>query len=321
MFDWDLKKRVIAGGIAGFLLLFLGCAAYFYQPQSKTDYIYKSALKDFQEGKYQNSYYLFSKISLFSNLKPVSIYHRAECAKMLGDDKSELKQYEFLFNNYPKHKLSLKARYLAGQKLIEEKPQIAQKYFEYIIQNAPNTDYAIASEYYLGLLLMNKHKNDKIIPTSVKDDVQNYFRHYLKKAPSGRLALKAADDWLKFVDNISQDDYLLLANTYYLFGEYAQAKELVSKTDIHEGWVLDAKILFALKDYSKAKTAVETGLQKYSAYVSEDDITNIIDMYQVTLGFGKGYVRRFGVGIVLFNERRGNKIGFKEFRKHRVLHR
>ena len=88
MFDWDNKKRVIAGISLAVVLAFGLGVAVLYQPQSKTDAIYSSALEDFSKGDYQNAYYLFSKVSLFSSLKPIAIYHRAECAKMLGDDKS-----------------------------------------------------------------------------------------------------------------------------------------------------------------------------------------------------------------------------------------
>ncbi|MBO6256476.1 hypothetical protein J6N69_00365, partial [bacterium] len=248
-----MKKRVIAGSVAVLFGLAAVGFAVLYQPESKTEDIYKSALADFNAGKYQNSYYLFSKISMSSNLKPVAIYHRAECAKMLGDDKSELKQYEFLFNNFPKHKLSLKSRYLAAQKLVESKPEIAKRYFEYIIKYAPDTDYAVASEYFLGILLKNKYKNEKIIPTSIKNDVQEYFRHYIKQAPSGRLALNAVYNWIEFVDNITPDDYLLMANTCYLFDENNFAKELSEKSDIHESWVLNAKISYKLGDYSRVR--------------------------------------------------------------------
>ncbi len=280
MFEWDLKKRVIAGAVGVGILFSTGF--YFgviYQPPSKTDKIYKAALEDFNKGDYQNAYYLFSKITLFSNLKPVAIYHRAECAKMLGDDNSEIKQYEFLFNNYPKHVLSIKSRYLAAQKLLNEKPQIAKKYFEYIIKKAPNTDYAIASEYYLGIILKDKYKDEKIIPQSVKDDVQNYFRHYIKKAPSGRHALKAVNNWLDFAGIIAKDDYLLMAKTCYLFGEYEKARELLKNTDINESWALNIKISNALKDYGMVKSLTERGLQSYSQYVSEDDIIEVIDIY------------------------------------------
>lgn len=284
MFEWDLKKKVVVTSVAIGLLFSTGY--YFgaiYQSPQKTDKIYKAALEDFNNGNFQNAYYLFSKITIFSNLKPVAIYHRAECARMLGDGKSELKQYEFLFNNYPKHILSTKSRYMAAQKILKEKPQVAKKYFEYIIKNSPNTDYAIASEYYLALILKDKYNDEKIIPQSVKEDVQNYFRHYIKKAPSGRHALNAVNNWLEFVDNISKDDYLLIANTYYLFGEYEKAKEILSKTDEHDSWVLNIKIQNALHNSVEIRSLTERGLQTYSQYVSEDEVIDAIDIYMKAL--------------------------------------
>ncbi len=276
------KKKVIAG-VLGVVVLCAGAyfVAKFYQPSQKTDEIYTSAMADFEKGDYQNAYYLFSKISLFSKLKPIAIYHRAECARMLNDDKSEIKQYQLIFNNYPNHPLSFRARYLAGQKLLNDKPHLAKKYFENIIHNAPDTDYAIASEYYLGVILKNKYKKQDLRPHSVNDDIQNCFRHYLKKAPSGKLAMNAVNDWLEISDNISisKDDYLLMAHTCYLFGEYTKAAELLKKTDVNENWTLDVKNSYALKDYQKAKFLTENGLQKRSQYVTDDSVYEAVDIY------------------------------------------
>ncbi len=278
MIIWEMKKRVIA--IFAVLVLSVGGAVVvLYQPSEKTDEIYSSALEDFSKGNYQNAYYLFSKVSLFSNLKPAAIYHRAECARMLEDDKSELKQYQFLFNNYPNHKLSTRSRYLAGQKLVESRPLLAKKYFENIIHNSPDTDYAIASEYYLGLILKNKYKDDRIIPQSVKDDIQNHFRHYLEKAPSGKLAMNAVNNWLEISGEISKDDYLLMAKTCYLFAEYEKAREILQKTDTAENWALDVKISYAMNNFARAKFLTENGLQKRSQYVSEDSIIDAVDIY------------------------------------------
>ena len=278
MINWDMKKRVIAF-LAVSVLCTGGIFVKLYQPSEKTDEIYSSALEDFSKGNYQNAYYLFSKVSLFSNLKPAAIYHRAECARMLEDDKSELKQYQLLFNNYPNHKLSTRSRYLAGQKLVESRPQLAKKYFENIIHNSPDTDYAIASEYYLGLILKNKYKDDRIIPQSVKDDIQNHFRHYLEKAPSGKLAMNAVNNWLEISGEISKDDYLLMAKTCYLFAEYEKAREILQKTDIAENWALDVKISYAMNNFARAKFLTENGLQKRSQYVSEDSIIDAVDIY------------------------------------------
>lgn len=278
MFSWDMKKWVIFSSVAISLAFGAGFASFMlYQPQEKTEEIYRAALEDFKKGDYQNSYYLYSKVGYFSDLKPVAIYHRAECAKMLGDSKSEVKQYEFLFNNYPKHVLSLKSRYLAGQKLFKDKPQVAKKYFKYIIEKHPESDFAIASEYYLALILIEEAQGK--IPKNLEDNIQNKFRYYLTKAPAGRLAFNVVKSWLEFTDNISKEDYLLMANTAYIFGDYKLAEELLSKTELKNSWTLKIKNAKQLKDFNTIKDLTEEGLGKYSAYVSEDDVIDAIDIY------------------------------------------
>ena len=86
-------------------------------------------------------------------------------------------------------------------------PEEAKKVFETIISKNPNSDYAIASEYYSGLIDLKMYEKEKIFPLSAKNDIQNHFRHYLKKAPSGRLALKVAKDWEGMDVEILKDDY------------------------------------------------------------------------------------------------------------------
>lgn len=282
MFERNVKYKVIVGAVVLSVLFSLGF--YFlriYQPAAKTDAIYTQALSDYEKGEYQNSYYLFSKITLFSNLKPIAIYHQAECARMLDDNKSAIKQYQLLFNNYPKHKLSVRARYMAAQLLVDTKPKLAKKYFEEIIETAPHSDYAIASEFYCGVLLVNKYSKDnkKIFPLSVKQDAENYFRHYLTKAPAGRWAMSAVDKWLALGTEINTDDYLLMAKSAYLFGDYNKVHELLANVHLSEGWALDAKNAYALKDNSRAKFLIESGLRNYSQYVDENDINETIDIY------------------------------------------
>ena len=87
------------------------------------------------------------------------------------------------------------------------------------------------------------------------------------------------NNWLELGDDISKDDYLLMANSCYLFGEYEKARELLAKVDITEGWALDVKNSFALKNYQRAKYLTENGLQKRSQYVTEDEVIEAIDIY------------------------------------------
>lgn len=284
MIEMSSKHKIILGTIIVGICFIAGFFfAAVYQPSDKTMRIYSSAMQDYANGDLQNSYYLFSRVGFLSKLKPYAIYHQAQCAKDLGDKKSELKQYRFLFNNYPKNNLSIRARYLAAQMLVEDNPSLAKTYFEYIIKHYPNTDYAIASEYYKGLIIHNKYINNSALmfPMSEKNDVEMAYRHYLEKAPKGRLALNAVSNWLSLsVDKeISKDDYLLMANTYYLFEDYEHARELLAKTELKDSWVLDVKNSYALKNYPRAKQLTQYGLQNFVQYTDEKDIRDVVDVY------------------------------------------
>ena len=280
MIGLNFKQKIILGSIAGTILLLGGVFALLYQPPVKTEEIYSQALEDMKKGDYSNSYYLFSKVSFLSNLKPIAIYHQAEAAHELGDDNAAVKQYQLLFNNYPRHALSVRAKYLTAQEIIFKNPKLAQKYFTEIVNKYPNTDYGIASEYYLGVMLINKyHDNEEMFPLSEKNDAENYFRHYLKKAPTGRLAINACENWLGLKKEINGDDYLLMAKSYYLFGDYEKSKLLLSNTQLAESWTLDVLVSYALKNYTRAKYLTEIGLRDYSNYVSDEDLHAVIDKY------------------------------------------
>ena len=278
-----INRGIIVKILVVFLCLISGIAfAYLWQPNSKSMDIYKTALEDFANKDYQNSYYLFSRISFLSDLKPFAIYHQSQCAKELGDKKSEMKQYQLLFNNYRKNKLSVRSRYLAAQMLVDENPSLATNYFQYILEKYPHTDYAIASEYYIGQINLQKYKTQKIFPNSEKNNIENCFRHYLKKAPQGRLALNAANNWLTLDKEISPDDYLLIAQTYFLFEDYQKVKALLTKIELKYGWALDIKNSYALKNYARVKSLAVYGLKNYTSFVDEQDIHEVVDIYLKT---------------------------------------
>ena len=275
-----ISKGLIYKCAAIFIFFIMGSAfAYLWQPAEKSDRIYQSALKDFSDGQYQNSYYLFSKISFLSDLKPYAIYHQSQCAKELGDKKSEIKQYQLLYNNYRKNKLSIRSRYLTAIMLMDENPELAKHHFNYIIEKYPNTDYSIASEYFIGMIDLKHFRSQNIFPNSEKNNIENCFRHYLKRAPQGRLALNAANNWLTIDKEISSDDYLLMAQTYYLFDDYKKVKELLTKIDLNYGWVLDVKNSYALKNYTRVKALAEYGLKNYTKYAETADINDVVDIY------------------------------------------
>ncbi len=281
MYVFKNKESIFIKIFVLVIFLFSGFIfAKLYQPQSKTINIYKQALKDYENGNYSNSYYLFSKISYLSKLKPVAIYRQALCARALGDEKSELRRYQQLFNNYPSDKLSLEAKYLAGQLVIDSNPNLALRYFKSVAKSSTDEDYKIASEYYKSKIIASKIRySNRIFSRSKIATVEKSFREYLTKYPDGRLAVNAANTWKKFNPNIKSVDATLIARAYYFAQMYNEALEIFPKTQLKNSWAIQAATAYSKHDYLKVKTLTEQGVAKYADSVIRDDYKMAVDDY------------------------------------------
>lgn len=280
MIDFEkIKKYAICAGI--FILLGAICVGTkllfnFVGDPRRANEIYEQALEDFKEENYSNAYFQFSKVSYLSDLKPYAIYHRAECAKALNDYKSEQKQYYLLFNIYPKNELALRAKYLWATDNISTNPKIAQKYLEEIITKYPNSDYSLGAKYHLATLLNQKH-NASLLSTSLdKGEITNYLREYLTNAPSGRWALKAAELWQNITPDITDEDKLILAETYCLYNLANKAEAILVGSDFNKTWAKQARIALMFKENGRAKSIVESGLKQKNSAVAEQEKNDII---------------------------------------------
>ena len=282
MKNWGSKLYIFcAGTLLLALVMILGLSLA--QTPTKTEEIYKSALEDYNGENFANAYYKFSKVIISSDLKPLAIYHQGVAAEKIEDYKSAIKQYKFFLILYPKHPLAVKVKYNLAQNLIKTNPDKAKKIFEEIIEKFPYSDYAIASEYFSGHIEQLKYESEKIFPLSAKNDIQSHYRHYLKKAPSGRLAYDVIKDWEKLDASISKDDYLLMAKTSYLFNDKEKTQNFIKKAELQNAWPLEVINAKALGNYSQAKSTLEWGLKENSEYIETKDIKDAIDAYMETV--------------------------------------
>ncbi len=251
-----------------------------YQPEFKTVKIYKNAINDYDNENYSNSYYLFSKVGYLSVLKPVAIYRQAMCARALGDRKSELNRYKLLLKFYPSDKLADEARYLAGQILIDENPTEALKYFERVLKSDMDSDYKLASEYYIARINASKIRYSKFKTAGKKKEkIEESFRNYLEQASDGRLAVNVANSWVKFNRETSSKDSVIIARAYYLGGVYDKASEVLSKSDKKDAWAVLGSNLHKTRKFQKAISTIEEGVGKYSDYAQTQDYKRAVDSY------------------------------------------
>ena len=135
MNSWG-KKIYIFCACTFLLTLLMIFGINLYQPPSKTLDLYKSALESYNIGEYSKSYYLFSKVIITSDLKPLAIYHQGVAADEINDIKSAIKQYRFFLLLYPKHVLSQKVKYKLAIDLVKTGSHKAKKYFLDILKYA-----------------------------------------------------------------------------------------------------------------------------------------------------------------------------------------
>lgn len=307
MYVLTQRDKNIAKFVIFLICLLIGIyAAKFYQPQGKSVRVYQQALRDYENGNYSNSYYLFSRIGATSQLKPFAIYRQALCAKALGDKKSELMKYQDLFRHYPSNKLSLDAKYQAAQLLVDTDPSLAARYFDSVSKSSSDSDYKIASEYYKARIQSSKIRySNKIFSRAKMANVEHSFRTYLEEVPDGRLAVNVANTWLKFNPNIKSGDATLVAKAYYLAELYNDASAVFSKSKVEDNWAIQASNAYAKSDYAKTKSLTEQGVSKYSKNTNSDDykravndylklydneLTGITKLFGIAKGRGKDYI-------------------------------
>jgi TolA-binding protein len=71
--------------------------------------------------------------------------------------------------------------------MLEIKDKRAKNAFKRIIKKYPTSDYAIASEYYLGLLEINNLPESEKAIAKAKERALINFKTYVEKAPDGTL--------------------------------------------------------------------------------------------------------------------------------------
>ena len=270
-------KKVLA--ILGLLLCFTAGVAFerLYQPDDKTIKIYTQALADYNNKNYSNAYYLFSRVGRYSKLKPAALYRQGLCARELNDKKSELLAYQDLFKNFTANKLNTEAKYRSAQLLMEENPQLAEKYFNEIVLSNANDEYKTASEYFKSKIQAKEYPDN--LHKTTRTEIENGFRNYIKKYPDGKFALECAKDWQEFNSDTNSADSALIAKIYYLSGLYDKAFEILKRTNISDSWAIASSTLFMLGKNDKAKEIILTGLSKYPDNVDKSDYKRALKLY------------------------------------------
>lgn len=238
-----MNERIFLNSIIG---LFVGISllvslSFFKGNASDSDYkFFEQGVKFSKQEDYQNAYYNFGKVNKFSKLYPLAIYRQAVCAKELNDTKTATQKYKKFLSTSSDTSFRPAALWeLAEIYRKNDKVHASKKNYERIIMKNPDSDFAVASKYRIS-------EYTKDIKLRKK-----YMAQYLEEAPIGRFSKACAEKFAKY--NLNEDEKYILANSYYMHGEYEKAIKTLENAKEAKNLFLSAKCYFAQQDKENSK--------------------------------------------------------------------
>lgn len=240
---------------------------------------YSEALKLYKENNYEQAFVTFGKISHNSNLKQAALFRQARCATTLDKKELAVKKYKKIIHSGSKTSIVPISHYNMAVLLYELKDKNAKTQFKKIIKKYPASDYAIASNYYLGMIETQSNHKSQRQQNKANQQALIYFKNYIEKAPDGRFAINAINEIKNLDLNLTNFDNLLIAKSYYLNGEYENAKDYLNRTTLSESWSDFAKNEYKLGNKQKSNEYTEKGLKEFADATEPKDFYEVIDNY------------------------------------------
>lgn len=268
------------------IILAIFTASYFgynhFSSENRGLKAYSEALVKYKDADYEQAYQIFGKVPSGSNLKEPALFRQARCATNMGKKELAIRKYNRIVHSHSKSSIVPISEYNMANLYFDLKDKKAKKYFKNIIKKHPTSDYAIASEYYLGLIEIASYPESPKLKQKAKERAFINFKTYIEKAPDGRFALKCVQEIENLELKLNNYDNLLISQVYYANGEFEKARQYLDKTTLSESWVEFAKTEFKLKNYEKARYYTDYGLKDFADTVSQKDIYQVIDNYIAT---------------------------------------
>ena len=254
----------------------------FYFSEERGVKAYSSGIELYKQSDFEKAYKLFGKVPKTSGLKNSARFRQARCATNLDKKDDAVRKYRKIIHSHSKSAIVPISEYNMAVLYYEMNDKRAAKHFKHIIKKYPTSDYAIASEYYLGLIeVKNLPKSEKRRAKALQKAL-NHFKIYVEKAPDGRFSRQAVNALIKLNIKPSNYENLLVAKVYYNSGEFDKAEKYLNKTTLSESWVDFVKNYYKLGNKDKTRYYTEAGLKDYSQSVKEEDIFEAVDDYILT---------------------------------------
>jgi soluble lytic murein transglycosylase len=165
--------------------------------------LYRQAVQDLQSTDYTAALDKFKKLEpVYPGLKDFLALHEAEAYAGQGNEWAAQKKLNMLLSQMPDSVLKEAARYRVGQSQMRGREwEKAEKTFQEIRRDFPNSSYALGALYYLGAIASYQEQPEV---------AAGLLRQYLEECPNCKFSSEAATLLLKSLASPSQADYTLI---------------------------------------------------------------------------------------------------------------
>lgn len=235
---------------------------------------YKKALKLEKQGQHKEAYYAYKKVSPFYSAYDAVLLHQSDCAAQIEDEKTAIKKLETLILKFPRSKLTPCAHYKLAQAYVRSgQDKKAEKVLQKIINKYPDSEYKIASYYYLGIL--NKKKDPKY--------AISLWKKYIQLSPSGRFAIECINEMKSLKTTFTQQDYVNIGIVYYSNGRYQSAINNFELAPTNASWYYLAKSYQQTKQKDKALLTIKKGFFYYPKNLPKNQLIEMAKLYSLLL--------------------------------------
>lgn len=248
---------------------------------------YQLALQEYKDADFEAAYQEFGKVPSASSLKESALFRQARCATNMDKKELAIRKYNKILHSRSKSSIVPISEYNMANLMLDLKDKRAKKHFKNIIKKYPTSDYAIAAEYYLGLIEVNNLPESEKLKAKALERAFVNFKTYIEKAPDGRFAIKSAEEIVKLGIPLKNYENFLLAKVYYKNGEFEKTRDYLNKTTLAESWADFVKNESKLKNIDKTRYYTLYGLKDHADAVPQEDIYEVIDSYIATFNTRK----------------------------------
>lgn len=200
---------------------------------------------------------LFDEAANYDLLSEKSNWHYVDCARTMGNEAILQDKLSTMLKHTKDAEQKAHIEYnLAQSDLRQNNTEPALEKFKHIIKEAPLSQFAIGSRYYLGQAAAD---------SGDKKEALKYWREYLSKAQDGRFAVDVVKSINKnYADDVEAADHKVFAKVFYLHGLLSDAIGEWRIVGTDEEWYKQGVSLIKTNKRSDGEAILRTGMRKYN---------------------------------------------------------